>query len=192
MQARCVNIDIKLPRPILCDKGAPQADASALPLQVHPNIELAKKLHKENPDQFPDTNHKPEIAVCLSERFLGFAQFRPLNEIRALLRATPEVRQLPDHVTDLLNPLLDPPLLSDDKEGNVKYLADFFAEVIRMEGDEVQRVVKAYTERVQREGVDAFKGAVAELRQRDMENLVEAVENCAEFYPGDGAVFATT
>lgn len=26
----------------------------ALPLQIHPDVELAKKLHEEDPDQFPE------------------------------------------------------------------------------------------------------------------------------------------
>jgi len=32
--------------------------AKALPLQLHPNKELAAKLHKEDPNQFTDPNHK--------------------------------------------------------------------------------------------------------------------------------------
>ncbi|KAI2627615.1 mannose-6-phosphate isomerase [Hypoxylon sp. NC1633] len=41
--------------------------AKALPLQLHPNKELARKLHEEDPSNFTDPNHKPEIAVALSK-----------------------------------------------------------------------------------------------------------------------------
>lgn len=57
--------------------------AKALPLQLHPNKELAAKLHKEDPDQFSDPNHKPEIAVALS-KFEVFAGFKPLSDVQPL------------------------------------------------------------------------------------------------------------
>ena len=55
-----------------------------LPLQIHPDIELSKKLHGEDPDQFGDTNHKPEIAVALS-KFEAFCGFKPKHVIQQLL-----------------------------------------------------------------------------------------------------------
>lgn len=129
--------------------------------------------------------------MCLSERFLGFAQFRPLDQIRALLKSTPELKDLPVHVTDLLNPLVVAPLSSDSDAQN-KYLRDFFGELTKMQGEDVERAVRAYTARVQREGVAAYKEAEGLLGKRELENLVEAVSNCADNYPGDGAVFVTT
>lgn len=59
--------------------------AKALPLQLHPNKELATKLHKQDPKQFTDPNHKPEIAVALSV-FEVFAGFKPLSEIQPLFK----------------------------------------------------------------------------------------------------------
>ncbi|POS75603.1 mannose-6-phosphate isomerase [Diaporthe helianthi] len=57
--------------------------AKALPLQLHPNKDLATKLHRQDPEQFTDPNHKPEIAVALSV-FEVFAGFKPLDQIQAL------------------------------------------------------------------------------------------------------------
>ncbi|WYZ45018.1 hypothetical protein EsH8_VIII_000334 [Colletotrichum jinshuiense] len=54
--------------------------AKALPLQIHPNKSLASKLHEQDPDNFTDSNHKPEIAVALG-RFEVFAGFKPLGHI---------------------------------------------------------------------------------------------------------------
>ena len=62
--------------------------AKALPLQLHPNKELATKLHKEDPDNFTDPNHKPEIAVALS-KFEVFAGFKPLSQIEPLFKLNP-------------------------------------------------------------------------------------------------------
>ncbi|TFL04316.1 phosphomannose isomerase type I [Pterulicium gracile] len=55
----------------------------ALPLQIHPNKDLATKLHQKDPDQFSDPNHKPEIAIALS-KFEVFAGWKPLSDITPL------------------------------------------------------------------------------------------------------------
>jgi len=57
--------------------------AKALPLQIHPNKDLAARLHKENPEQFTDDNHKPEIAIALGP-FEVFAGWKPTEDIKAL------------------------------------------------------------------------------------------------------------
>ena len=53
----------------------------ALSIQAHPNIELATQLHKERPNIYKDANHKPEMAIALTE-FEGLCGFRPLSEIQ--------------------------------------------------------------------------------------------------------------
>ncbi|KAJ4270521.1 hypothetical protein NW762_002208 [Fusarium torreyae] len=62
--------------------------AKALPLQVHPNKEFSSKKHKEDPDSFTDGNHKPEIALALSE-FEAFCGFKPVEAIVDILRQKP-------------------------------------------------------------------------------------------------------
>jgi len=70
--------------------------AKALPLQIHPNKDLAAKLHKKNPEQFTDDNHKPEIAVALGP-FEVFAGWKPTPEIQSLFDTLPPLQQfLPD------------------------------------------------------------------------------------------------
>ncbi|KAI1082527.1 mannose-6-phosphate isomerase [Whalleya microplaca] len=59
--------------------------AKALPLQLHPNKDLATKLHEKDPDNFTDPNHKPEIAVALG-KFEVFAGFKPLDKIAPLFK----------------------------------------------------------------------------------------------------------
>ncbi|CAI0471546.1 unnamed protein product [Linum tenue] len=41
--------------------------AEALSIQAHPDKELAKQLHKSHPIAYKDDNHKPEMALALSE-----------------------------------------------------------------------------------------------------------------------------
>jgi mannose-6-phosphate isomerase len=62
--------------------------SKALPLQLHPNKDMAAKLHREDPDQFTDPNHKPEIAIALS-KFEAFCGFKPLADIAKLLKLDP-------------------------------------------------------------------------------------------------------
>ncbi|KAF2847135.1 mannose-6-phosphate isomeras-like protein [Plenodomus tracheiphilus IPT5] len=69
--------------------------AKALPLQLHPNKTLASELHKKNPDQFTDPNHKPEIALALGD-FEAFVGFKPLKEIQHLLQLAPLKIFLPE------------------------------------------------------------------------------------------------
>lgn len=69
--------------------------SKALPLQVHPNKDLAAKLHEEDPDNFTDPNHKPEIALALT-KFEAFCGFKPIEEIADLLELEPLQRFLPE------------------------------------------------------------------------------------------------
>lgn len=49
---------------------------------------LAERLHAERPDLYKDDNHKPEMAVTLSD-FEGLCGFRPFYEIVWNLHAYP-------------------------------------------------------------------------------------------------------
>lgn len=40
--------------------------ARPLSIQIHPSREFAAKLHVRDPKNYPDTNHKPEVAIALS------------------------------------------------------------------------------------------------------------------------------
>lgn len=51
-----------------------------LSLQAHPDKKLAEILHKKDPKNYPDSNHKPEMAIALTE-FEILCDFRPYKEI---------------------------------------------------------------------------------------------------------------
>lgn len=61
----------------------------ALSIQAHPDKSLAEKLFKERPDLYKDDNHKPEMAIALTE-FEALCGFKPLEEISAALDSWPE------------------------------------------------------------------------------------------------------
>lgn len=66
--------------------------AKALSIQAHPDRALAKQLHAERPDVYRDANHKPEMAIALSERFEALCGFRRVEEIQEFLVSVPELR----------------------------------------------------------------------------------------------------
>ncbi|CEJ55507.1 hypothetical protein PMG11_01760 [Penicillium brasilianum] len=70
--------------------------SKALPLQIHPDLKLAEKLHKQDPKKYGDSNHKPEIAVALS-KFELFAGWKPLKDIQALFKLKPLEQFVPNN-----------------------------------------------------------------------------------------------
>lgn len=61
----------------------------ALSIQAHPCKERARDLHKNNPTNYVDDNHKPELAVALTP-FEAMCGFRRLEEIAILIKKHPE------------------------------------------------------------------------------------------------------
>lgn len=66
---------------------------SALSIQAHPDRKLAQKLHAEFPDVYKDGNHKPEMAIALTE-FEGMNGFRPVIEIKNHFLRYPELAKI--------------------------------------------------------------------------------------------------
>ncbi|CAN6644679.1 mannose-6-phosphate isomerase [Trichomonascus vanleenenianus] len=65
----------------------------ALSIQAHPDKTLGAILHKSDPKNYPDANHKPEMAIAVTE-FEGFCGFRPLEQIIEFLNTVPELVEL--------------------------------------------------------------------------------------------------
>ncbi|EED16419.1 mannose-6-phosphate isomerase, class I [Talaromyces stipitatus ATCC 10500] len=102
----------------------------ALPLQIHPDRNLAEQLHKQDPDKFTDTNHKPEIAVALSQ-FELFAGWKPLNDLTQLFRTTPLKKFLPtpdSHFNDETLKMIAQNILEADE----KTVADTIRELTKL------------------------------------------------------------
>lgn len=55
------------------------SSSQALSIQAHPDKELAKKLHKKDPINYPDDNHKPEIAIAV-DYLNAIVGFKPVDE----------------------------------------------------------------------------------------------------------------
>ncbi len=62
----------------------------ALSIQAHPNKQQAEILHARDADNYPDDNHKPEIAIALDE-LLALAGFQPIPALRTIFQRYPEI-----------------------------------------------------------------------------------------------------
>lgn len=67
--------------------------AKPLSIQAHPDRELARALHALRPATYRDANHKPEMAVAVTE-FRALCGFVSVQELKIVLRTVPEVRML--------------------------------------------------------------------------------------------------
>jgi len=65
-----------------------------LSIQAHPDQQLAQRLHVEKPHLYKDPNHKPEMAIALSQRVRAMCGFRSLLEISHHLQIYPEFAAL--------------------------------------------------------------------------------------------------
>lgn len=72
-----------------------------LSIQLHPNKILAQKFHARDPKNYPDANHKPEIAIAVSPLEFLYG-FRPLKELKQFVRAIPEFSALVSTRTRML------------------------------------------------------------------------------------------
>ncbi len=63
---------------------------AALSIQAHPDKAQAQALHASNPEQYPDDNHKPEIAIAL-DAATALVGFKSYEEIRLTLAKYPEI-----------------------------------------------------------------------------------------------------
>ncbi|KAJ3016693.1 UNVERIFIED_CONTAM: hypothetical protein HDU68_012086 [Siphonaria sp. JEL0065] len=66
-----------------------KASINKLSIQAHPDKKLAERLFVEFPNVYKDNNHKPEMAVALTD-FEALIGFRALEEIKVLLNRFPK------------------------------------------------------------------------------------------------------
>ncbi|VIO88746.1 Uncharacterized protein BM_BM13978 [Brugia malayi] len=148
----------------------------ALSIQSHPDkassfisIEKAKILHSTDPEHYPDSNHKPEMAIALSD-FQLLSGFRPSYEICDNIKAFPELRNLITSKNDI----------EDLKTGNDfekrETLKKIFSEYMRSSNENVYKAVQQLAIRLR--------------SKNDRSDLEELLLRLNSEYPGDIGVFA--
>lgn len=141
----------------------------ALSIQAHPDLALARRLHADYPDRYKDANHKPEMAVALSE-FEALVQFRALEELAVILPMVPELRMV----------LRDTPVVLDNFQSNPSkvMLTQVFSALMNAPQEHVVEATLALSLRL------------ASASTADSDKLSALVRRLLGQYPHDIGVFA--
>lgn len=125
----------------------------ALSIQAHPNKKLAEQLHKKDPKNYPDDNHKPEMTIAITD-FEGLCGFRPLNEITHFLTTVQPLRQLlgNEEATSF-----ESTVKGSDEKANKKALQSAFRKLMNASKSDLESATKELLEQAEREK-DSFAG----------------------------------
>ncbi|KAL7275195.1 hypothetical protein RUND412_001872 [Rhizina undulata] len=156
-----------------------------LPLQAQPDESLAARLkeaeksQKGKPEEIKDRNHKPEVAVTLSETFEGFVGFRPINEIKSFLENVDELGMAINDEVDV-----DAFMKTIDPEKGHSLLKPIFSALMHRDHKTISALCTHVLAKINNLGEDAL-GPYGKKA-----GLSDVVKRLLEQYPGDGAMFA--
>ena len=101
---------------------------SALSIQTHPNRGQAEKLHRTDPLNYPDDNHKPEIAIAL-DSLTAVAGFKPADEIISNLKSYPEITEFSGIS------LTEKQLIDSNKEVKENLIQEIYSSMMKKNND---------------------------------------------------------
>ncbi|KAI8630042.1 mannose-6-phosphate isomerase [Xylariaceae sp. FL1651] len=161
----------------------------ALSIQAHPNKKLAEQLHAKDPKNYPDDNHKPEMAIAITE-FEGLCGFRPLGEIAHFLASVPALRQLVGEDTSKAFIATVRGQESDDSSEsttqNRRALQSAFAALMKSSSNDVASAAESLVSEAEGKGADFADGGVESTSGETMSKLVSRLN---KQFPGDIGLF---
>lgn len=114
---------------------------TALSIQSHPDKVLAQRLHQEFPSVYKDDNHKPEMAIALTE-FEALCGFLPHEGLLQVLDSVPELAQCCG------SNLVDRYRASDDS-GRKEALKNLFTALMTANEDTVTEIIGSMMQRLE-------------------------------------------
>ncbi len=120
-----------------------------LSIQAHPDKELGAKLHVQDPKNYPDDNHKPEMAIAVTD-FEGFCGFKPLDQIADELKKIPELANIVGEEVsqNFINGIkLNVQAGSSDDLQNKKLLQAVFGKVMNATNEEIAQNANSLVEK---------------------------------------------
>ncbi|KAJ1255986.1 hypothetical protein BS78_K122700 [Paspalum vaginatum] len=149
--------------------------AKALSIQAHPDRELAAALHALRPATYRDANHKPEMAVAVTE-FRALCGFAATQELKEVLMTIPEIRELvgKEESSKLLR--------VKEKDGGIgvrSYLKSAFTRLMTASEEAVSEAVSKLKSRLN-----------SERKVRALTKKEQLVLSLEKQYPGDVGVLA--
>ncbi|EDO14769.1 hypothetical protein Kpol_312p8 [Vanderwaltozyma polyspora DSM 70294] len=136
-----------------------------LSIQAHPDKSLAKILRAQDPANYPDDNHKPEMAIAVTD-FEGFCGFKPLEELAEELKTLPEFlaivgKETADNFINNIKPNVENGSQEDIE--NRKLLQSIFSKVMNATDAEIETQAKLLIERAQNHPADFARKELPEL-----------------------------
>ncbi|GAA5956886.1 hypothetical protein JCM3765_006630 [Sporobolomyces pararoseus] len=164
----------------------------ALSIQAHPDKDLAKRLHDEKPDVYKDPNHKPEMAVALTD-FSGFCGFRPPSQIASFLSTVPEFSAVIDSSVSSSFQSKFSSSAEVSEEDKKQGLKEMFTALMKADSELVKTQVSSLLSRLEdAEGISKEEKELIKTLNRDFEGDVGIfctfVLNIVRLKPGE-AVF---
>ncbi|KAI5965339.1 PMI1 [Candida pseudojiufengensis] len=153
-----------------------------LSIQAHPDKKLGAQLHKQDPKNYPDDNHKPEMAIAVTD-FEGFCGFKPVDQISKTLELIPELKSIigDDLSKEFINEIKPSATTgSEDDKINRKLIQKIFSKL--MNTDETKLSQKA-EELVKRSEEDPV------LFQKIDSRLPELIQRLNKQFPNDIGLF---
>ncbi|OWB67697.1 hypothetical protein B5S30_g3060 [[Candida] boidinii] len=132
-----------------------------LSIQAHPDKKLAAQLHKSDPGHYPDDNHKPEMAVAITD-FEAFCGFKPLDQITELLNKIPEFNEL---IGKELVETFTNGIKTNSIEANKKSLQSIFSKLMNTDETEISNFASSLVKRTY-DQPELFGDVLADLIQR--------------------------
>ncbi|KAF8467254.1 mannose-6-phosphate isomerase [Kalaharituber pfeilii] len=161
----------------------------ALSIQAHPDKKLAERLHAEDPKYYPDDNHKPEMAIALTD-FDGFCGFRQLEEIVVFLKGLQPLRDLiGDEAAQAFISAVEGRELStkdDDLARNKGALKQLYTSIMTVPDDHLKKTCGALVD-LARTKPESFPGGGGV----DGKGLAELVLRLNQQFPDDIGIFCT-
>ncbi|XP_035825437.1 mannose-6-phosphate isomerase [Aplysia californica] len=154
---------------------------TVLPLQAHPNKELAEKLHLANSKEYKDDHHKPEMMVALTP-FAGLFGFRKVQELCSFVARIPELRKVLETIPDeLFDEVVTENGQQFKQDGQEDTMKECFKALMRADKDTVSTELVNLAERITR-----MKKNGEDISHLEGEVFLKVYED----YPGDRGCFS--
>ncbi|KAI1490230.1 mannose-6-phosphate isomerase [Biscogniauxia mediterranea] len=161
----------------------------ALSIQAHPNKKLAEQLHARDPRNYPDDNHKPEMAIAITE-FEGLCGFRPLGEIAHFLSSVAPLRQLVGEDTAKAFIATVRGQENDDSSEsttqNKRALQSAFAALMKSSPEDIASATKSLVAEAESKGAEFADGGIESTSGKVMSDLVTRLN---KQFPDDIGLF---
>jgi len=145
-----------------------------LSIQAHPDKKLAEQLHDQRPEVYKDGNHKPEMAIAITDDVEGMCGFLPISTIVYNLVKYPELYDV----------------VGVEAAENAK---KFVASPSSAQRDVYQNIFRSYLEAptaLIRSRLNSMLRKLRSIHHSELDSTQILIMKLADQFPGDAGIFA--